>query len=137
MIVVMKRNEYGNEGKYDSRKEKGMKEMVIKRMLSKDGIMRMIEEEIWEGEKERKIDVDVGESVKEDIEKEEKGDVVRISEGRNEGEVVIEREIEMKGEKGEVIEGIGKGNEIKVNEKKEIVRGMEVKGYGEKMNDIN
>lgn len=42
----MKRNEYGNEGKYDSRKEKGMKEMVIKRMLSKDGIMRMIEEEI-------------------------------------------------------------------------------------------
>lgn len=133
----MKRNEYGNEGKYDSRKEKGMKEMVIKRMLSKDGIMRMIEEEIWEGEKERKIDVDVGESVKEDIEKEEKGDVVRISEGRNEGEVVIEREIEMKGEKGEVIEGIGKGNEIKVNEKKEIVRGMEVKGYGEKMNDIN
>lgn len=43
----------------------------------------------------------------------------------------------MKGEKGEVIEGIGKGNEIKVNEKKEIVRGMEVKGYGEKMNDIN
>ncbi|MDR6434775.1 nitrous oxide reductase family maturation protein NosD [Brucella pseudogrignonensis] len=84
-----------------------------------------------------KVDVAAGESVQAAINKAEPGDVVRLGKGTHKGAVVIDQHIELIGEPGAVIDGQGTGNAILVNAPDVVVRGIEVRGSGRNMSELN
>lgn len=83
------------------------------------------------------IDVAEGESVQAAIEKARPGDIVRLGRGIHKGSLIIDRAIVLTGEPGAVIDGQGTGNAILVEAPDAIVRGLEVRGSGENMPDLN
>lgn len=89
------------------------------------------------GVEAKQIDVAKGESVQAAIDKAEPGDIVRLAAGRHEGSVVIDQAIELTGEPGAVLDGFGVGNAITINSPSATVRGLEVRGSGENMPELN
>ncbi|MCX2699178.1 nitrous oxide reductase family maturation protein NosD [Ochrobactrum chromiisoli] len=85
----------------------------------------------------KQIDVAEGENVQAAIEKAEPGDVVRLATGTHKGSLVIDRAIELTGEPGAVVDGLGTGNVILVEAPDAIVRGLEIRGSGENMPELN
>ncbi len=83
------------------------------------------------------IDVAPGESVQAAIERAEPGDVVRLLKGRHAGSVRIDRRIELRGEPGALLDGLGAGNAVTVDAPGAVVRGLEVRGSGENLSDLN
>lgn len=83
------------------------------------------------------IDVPSGENVQAAINKAKPGDVVRLGKGIHKGSLVIDQHIELIGEPGAVIDGQGTGNVILVNAPDSVVRGIEVRGSGENMPELN
>ncbi len=83
------------------------------------------------------IDVAAGESVQAAINKAEPGDVVRLGKGLHKGAVVIGQPVDLVGEPGAVIDGQGTGNVILVNAPNVVVRGLEVRGSGSNMPELN
>ncbi|WP_420962464.1 nitrous oxide reductase family maturation protein NosD [Brucella sp. IR073] len=85
----------------------------------------------------RQIDVAPGESVEAAMEQAEPGDIVRLLRGKHEGAVIVDRAIELIGEPGAVIDGLGTGNAITVTAPGAIVRGLEVRGSGSDMTELS
>ncbi|YBV96523.1 nitrous oxide reductase family maturation protein NosD [Phyllobacteriaceae bacterium JZ32] len=83
------------------------------------------------------IDVAPGESVEAAIEQAEPGDIVRLLKGTHEGAVIVDRAIELTGEPGAVLDGLGAGNAITVTAPGAIVRGLEVRGSGSDMTELS
>ncbi len=83
------------------------------------------------------IDVAAGESVQAAINKAEPGDVVRLGKGLHKGAVVIRQPVDLVGEPGAVIDGQGTGNVILVSAPNVVVRGLEVRGSGSNMPELN
>ncbi|MGP3713485.1 nitrous oxide reductase family maturation protein NosD [Brucella sp. RRSP16] len=92
---------------------------------------------LCDGLQARQIDVVAGEGVQAAIDKAKPGDVVRLLKGKHNGAVMIDRAIELTGEPGAVVDGVGSGNAITVNAPNAIVRGLEVRGSGDNMPDLN
>ncbi len=62
---------------------------------------------LCDGLQARQIDVVAGEGVQAAIDKAEPGDVVRLLKGKHNGAVTIDRAIELTGEPGAVVDGLG------------------------------
>lgn len=92
---------------------------------------------LCDGLQARQIDVAAGEGLQAAIDKAEPGDVVRLLNGNHNGAVTIDRAIELTGEPGAVVDGLGSGNAITVNAPGAIVRGLEVRGSGDNMSDLH
>ncbi|PJR92557.1 carbohydrate-binding protein [Ochrobactrum sp. 695/2009] len=92
---------------------------------------------LCDGLQARQIDVVAGEGVQAAIDKAEPGDIVRLLKGKHNGAVTIDRAIELTGEPGAVVDGVGSGNAITVNAPNAIVRGLGVRGSGDNMPDLN
>ncbi len=92
---------------------------------------------LCDGLQARQIDVVAGEGVQAAIDKAEPGDVVRLLKGKHNGAVTIDRAVELTGEQGAIVDGLGSGNAITVNAPDAIVRGLEVHGSGDNMPDLN
>ncbi|PWL17448.1 nitrous oxide reductase family maturation protein NosD [Falsochrobactrum shanghaiense] len=91
----------------------------------------------WGAAEAKQIDVAEGESVQAAIDRAMPGDVVRLAAGRHEGSIIIDRAIELTGEPGAVLDGLGTGNAITVNAPGTLVRGLEVHGSGENVPELN
>ncbi|OYR18850.1 nitrous oxide reductase family maturation protein NosD [Brucella thiophenivorans] len=85
----------------------------------------------------KQINVGEGENVQAAIETAEPGDIVRLAAGIHKGSIVIDRAIELSGEPGAIIDGLGKGNAILIEAPDAIVSGLEVRGSGENMPELN
>lgn len=83
------------------------------------------------------IDVAEGESVQAAIEKAGPGDIVRLGPGTHKGSVIIDKAIVLTGAPGAIIDGEKTGNTILIEAPEAIVRGLEVRGSGDNMPDLN
>ncbi|WP_343315766.1 nitrous oxide reductase family maturation protein NosD [Brucella sp. BE17] len=83
------------------------------------------------------IDVAEGESVQAAIEKAGPGDIVRLGPGTHKGSVVIDKAIVLTGTPGAIIDGQKAGNTILIEARDAVVRGLEVRGSGDNMPDLN
>lgn len=65
------------------------------------------------------------------------GDVIILEEGEHKGPVTIGKAVALEGEKGAVVVGGGKGSVITVNAPGSVVRGIEIRGSGRNLFDMD
>jgi nitrous oxidase accessory protein len=65
------------------------------------------------------------------------GDVITLETGEHAGPITINKTLTLEGEPGAVITGNGKGSVIKVEAPQTVIRGLEIKGSGKNLFDMD
>ncbi|RUM95453.1 nitrous oxide reductase family maturation protein NosD [Pseudaminobacter arsenicus] len=65
------------------------------------------------------------------------GDVIRLQEGEHKGPVDIAKTLTLEGETGAVVVGTGRGSVITVTAPQSIVRGLEIRGSGKSLSEMD
>ena len=83
------------------------------------------------------ITVSAGQNLQTVLDQAPAGETIRLLKGRHDGSVVIDKTVMLEGEAGAVLYGSGTGNTITVNAPETIIRGLEIRGSGDNLFDLN
>ncbi len=83
------------------------------------------------------ITVSAGQNLQTVLDQAPAGETIRLLKGRHDGSVVIDKTVMLEGEAGAVLYGSGTGNTITVNAPETIIRGLEIRGSGDNLYDLN